>query len=142
MKTTALDKEKRPSKVLNICLWITQVLLSLMFIMTGAMKVMQSIDQLVTSLPWVKDSSVFLVRFIGISELLGGIGILIPSILRIKPKLSVLAAIGLSTVMLLAMVFHISRGEGQVLGMNATILCMALFVAWGRNKKAPILPKN
>ncbi len=142
MKRTVLDLEKSPSKVLNTGLWIAQVLLSLLFIMAGIMKATQALDYLATSLPWVKDSSALLVRFIGVSELLGGIGILLPSILRIKPKLSVLAAIGLGLIMLFAMVFHTSRGETQVLGMNVVILSLALFVAWGRNKKAPILAKN
>ncbi len=142
MKRTVLDLEKSRSKVLNTGLWIAQVLLSLLFIMAGIMKATQALDHLATSLPWVKDSSALLVRFIGVSELLGGIGILLPSILRIKPKLSVLAAIGLGLIMLFVMVFHTTRGETQVLGMNVVILSLALFVAWGRNKKAPILAKN
>jgi uncharacterized membrane protein YphA (DoxX/SURF4 family) len=55
--------KQRISKVLNISLWLAQVLLSAMFLASGTMKLMQSIEQLASSLPWVRDVSVNLVRF-------------------------------------------------------------------------------
>jgi putative oxidoreductase len=130
------------SKWMNISLWVVQGLLAAMFLMAGANKLFQSIPELSKMLPWVTQVPDGLVRFIGFSELLGGIGSLLPTILRIKPILTSYAAIGLAVVMLLASIFHISKGEMSVIGMNFVFMAMALFVAWGRMKKVPVLPKN
>ncbi|GAA5219382.1 DoxX family protein [Membranihabitans marinus] len=130
------------NKVLNIVLWIAQGLLAAMFIMAGSMKTFQPVEVLMESIPWVSSELLLLIRFIGISELLGGLGLLIPSILRIKPFLTVWAALGLALVMVLATGFHIIRGEFSSIGMNLVLLGFALFIAWGRSKKVPILAKS
>ena len=129
------------NKAINIGLWIAQVLLALMFLMAGIMKASQPVEALAESLPWVTSTPIALVRFIGISELLGGLGLLLPSILRIKPFLTVWAALGLVAIMILAAVFHASRGEFSGVATNIIIAAIAAFIAWGRNKKAPILSK-
>ncbi len=141
MTTYSITTQQHPSKVLHITLWIAQVLLAGMFIMSGFMKISQPIDQLSQMLPWASQVPVGLVRFIGISELLGGLGLILPALLRIKPQLTALAAVGLATVMLFALLFHISKGEFSAIGMNLGIALIALFIAWGRTKKAPIQPK-
>lgn len=133
---------QKNNKALNITLWVAQVLFGLMFIMAGASKAMQPIEALAESMPWVTTVSAGLVKFIGISELLGGIGLLLPSILRIKPELTVWAAYGLALVMVLAGVFHATRGEYSAIGVNVFMMAIAIFIAWGRSKKAPILPKK
>lgn len=133
--------DQKNTKAMNIALWVVQALLGAMFIMAGGMKAAQPVEALAESLPWVTSTPAALVKFIGISELLGGIGILLPSILRIKPSLSVLAAYGLALVMLLAAFFHGSRGEYSAIGVNLFMMALALFVAWGRSKKVVILPK-
>lgn len=133
---------QKNNKAVNVVLWIAQVLLAMMFIMAGLMKATQPIEALAESLPWVTSTSSGLVRFIGFSELLGGLGLLIPSIFRFKPFLTVWAGLGLALVMILAAVFHATRGEFPNIGMNVVLLGLALFVAWGRSKKAPILPKE
>lgn len=130
-----------PSKGLNIALSVVQSLLAAMFLMAGANKLFQSISELSKMLPWVTEVPEGLVRFIGISELLGGLGLLLPSIFRIKPILTPIAAIGLSVVMLLATFFHISKGEASVIAMPIVFMAMAVFVAWGRTKKVPIQSK-
>jgi uncharacterized membrane protein YphA (DoxX/SURF4 family) len=130
------------SKGLNIALWVVQLLLVAMFLMAGASKLLQPISELAKMLPWVTSVSEGLVRFIGLSELLGGMGLLLPSILRIKPILTPYASIGLAVVMLLASIFHITRGEYSAIGMNFFLMAFTLFVAWGRMKKAPISSKN
>ncbi|SEQ93787.1 DoxX family protein [Neolewinella agarilytica] len=126
------------NKAINIGLWIAQALLGLMFLMAGSMKTFQPVEALVEALPWVANTPVALVKFIGISELLGGLGLLLPSILRIKPFLTVWAAYGLVVVMVLAAAFHASRGEFSAIGMNVVLIGLAAFIAWGRSKKAPI----
>lgn len=133
---------QKNNKAINIALWTAQGLLAVMFIMAGIMKTTQPIGVLAESLPWVTSTPLGLVRFIGISELLGGLGLLIPSIFRFKPYLTVWAALGLALVMVLAAGFHASRGEFSSIGMNIVLIGIALFIAWGRNKKAPILAKN
>lgn len=130
------------NKAMNIALWVLQVLLGLMFLMAGATKTFQSVDALIEALPWVSSTPLGLVRFIGVSELLGGIGLLLPSLLRIKPFLTVWAAIGIAAIMILAAVFHGSRGEFSGIIANLVFMGMALFVAWGRSKKVPILAKS
>ncbi|SNR27225.1 DoxX-like family protein [Maribacter sedimenticola] len=133
--------DQKKNKAMHIILWIAQGLLAAMFIMAGLMKASQPIEALAESLPWVTSTPQALVRFIGISELLGGLGLLIPSIFRFKPYLTVWAALGLAAVMILAAIFHASRGEFSAIGMNIIIMGIALFIAWGRSKKALILPK-
>ena len=133
---------QKSKKAINIVLWVAQGLLAIMFIMAGIMKATQPLEVLVESLPWVKSTPLGLVRFIGISELLGGLGLLIPSIFRFKPFLTVWAALGLALVMLLASGYHASRGEFSAIGVNVVLLAIFLFIAWGRSKKAPILPKS
>lgn len=132
---------QKNNKAINIVLWIAQGLLALMFIMAGAMKASQPVEALAESLPWATSTPLGLIRFIGISELLGGLGLLLPSLFKMKPKLTVYAAYGIAVIMLLALGFHASRGEFSAIGVNLTILVIALFVAWGRNKKAPIIAK-
>ncbi len=141
MTTYSITTQQAPSKALQIILWIAQVLLAAMFLMAGISKTFQPIDQLSQMLPWASQVPVGLVRFIGVSELLGGLGLVLPALLRIKPRLTVLAAIGLATVMVFAALFHASRGEFSAIGMNLILALIALFIAWGRAKKAPIQPK-
>ena len=136
MNTTA--QTTQPSKALNITLWIAQVLLGGMFLMSGFMKLSSPMADMATSMPWTTALPEAMVRFIGLAELLGGIGLLLPSILRIKPVLTPLAAVGLATIMVLATGFHLMRGETSVIVMNLILAAIAVFIAWGRFKKAPI----
>lgn len=142
MTTHSLTPARNSAKALNITLWVAQVLLVGMFIMAGFSKTSQPIAQLSQMMPWTGQVPVNLVRFIGVSELLGGLGLILPALLRIKPILTAWAALGLATVMLLAAIFHASRGEYAAIGMNLILALTALFIAWGRFRKAPILSKS
>ena len=82
-----------------------------------------------------------LLKFTGIVEILGALGIILPATLRIQPKLTIFAAYGIIALMISASIFHISRGEASLIGMNIFLLLLAVFVAWGRWKKAPIQAK-
>lgn len=77
-------------------------------------------------------------RFIGASEFLGALGLLLPALNRIKPGLTPLAAAGLVLIMLLAATFHVARGELFALPINFALGGIAAFVAWGRYRKGPI----
>ena len=122
----------------NISLWIAQVLLAFLFIQTGATKLFAPAA---LPYPWIKDNP-NLVSVTGIVDLLGGIGLVLPALFKIRPKLTVYAAYGIIALMISAIVFHFSRGEGAVTGFNVVVLLFALFIAWGRQTKAPISPRN
>jgi uncharacterized membrane protein YphA (DoxX/SURF4 family) len=87
MTTHSVSNQQTPSKALHIILWIARVLLAVMFLMAGFSKATQPIDQLSQMLPWAGQVPVALVRFIGVSEVLGGLGLVLPALLRIKPRL-------------------------------------------------------
>ena len=126
-------------RVWNIGLWVVQVLLAAFYAMAGSMKLTQTIEALVASgMSYAGDYPELLTRFIGTMELLGAIGIILPAATRIRPRLTPLAALGFSVIQVLAMGVHISRGEFMVLPMNLVLLALALFVVWGRTRKAPI----
>lgn len=116
---------------MNIALWIVQGLLALMFISAGMMKTFQY-EKAKSSLPWVKEYSKGFVAFIGVSELLGGLGLVLPHATGIAPFLTPVSAIGLAVIMLLAAAFHAKRKEYPGIGMNVILLALAVFVAVGR----------
>ena len=126
---------------MNIALWIVQVALAAVFVMSGGFKVVQPIETLGAEMAWVADVSPALIRFIGTCEILGAVGIILPALTRILPWLTPLAAAGLGTVMLLAGIFHLTRGEFMSLIPNLVLLVLALFVVYGRLKLHPIAAK-
>lgn len=136
-----METGTKPGKGWNIALWVVQILLAVAFGFGGFIKMTWSMDMLTAQMVWPGALPVWLVRFIGVSEFAAGIGLVLPALTRIRPSLTVLAATGLALVMLLAVFFHISRGEYSVLGTNLAFGAMAVFVAWGRSKKAPIHPR-
>lgn len=129
------------NKPLHISLWIAQIILACMFIMAGIMKSTVPADELIKQMPWVADVGVWFVRFIGMSELLGGIGLILPSLLRIKPILTPYAAFGIATIMLLAIGYHGMKGEYQAILINLVIAGIAIFIYSGRKNKEPIVAR-
>jgi uncharacterized membrane protein YphA (DoxX/SURF4 family) len=128
----------RRSKVWASSLWLAQILLAVVFGMAGAMKATAPVATLAQQMVWPGDVPAWLVRFIGVSELAGALGLILPAATRVTPGLTPLAALALVAVMLLAAVFHIARGEWQALPMNVVLGGLAVFIAWGRTRKAPI----
>jgi putative oxidoreductase len=137
----AVDVTASSSRALHGALWVAQVLLALAFGAAGAMKTTQPISDLASNLVWPGAVPPALVRFIGASELAGALGLVLPAATRVKPLLTPLAALGLVTVMLLAIAFHLSRGEVSALPLNLAFAALAAFVAWGRLKRVPIRPR-
>lgn len=127
----------------NIGLWVAAVVLALLYIMPAFMKLTFAQAELVTmGLLWVENAPMALVRFIGLAELLGVIGLLLPAATRIMPKLTTYAAMGLAAVQVLAIPFHIFRGEFEVVPFNLIFLGLAVLIVWGRTSKAPIAPRG
>ena len=131
----------RPKTALRVSLWTAQALLAIAFGLAGAMKLFTPMNALVDKLPWVMSVPTWLPRFIGAAELAGALGMILPSATRIMPRLTVYAAAGLTTVMLLAGMFHFSRGEFRALPVTLLLGSLAVFVGWGRGGPAPITPK-
>lgn len=128
-------------KGLNIGLWVVQVLLAVGFGMAGLMKSTAPVEELAKNMAWINSSGALLVRFIGISELAGAIGLILPAATRILPVLTPVAAALLAVVMVLAAGVHVFLGEFSALPVNFVLGGLAAFVAWGRFKKAPIAPR-
>lgn len=117
---------------MNTALWIVQALLAALFLMSGSMKAFKPIDELAPKMPWVKEVPSWQVRFIGITQLLAAMGLVLPKLTGILPVLTPVAALGLVFTMASAAVFHLKRNEMQPIGINMVFLSMALFVAVGR----------
>jgi hypothetical protein len=122
---------QKQSKTLNTILWTIQVLLSVTLIWAASRKLTQTADDW----QWTKDN-VGLSIFTGLIDILAAVGLVLPGLLRIKPKLTAYAALGLIALMIAASIFHITRGESSQIGVNIFIALLAAFVAWGRLKTA------
>ena len=133
-------KEQQKSKVMHISLWVVQVLLALAFGMAGFSKVSLSLTEMAANgMGFVNHTSETMVRFIGVAELLGALGLILPAALRIKPILTPIAAVGIAVIMILATKEHLSQNEPII--ANVILFLLAVFVAWGRFKKTPIPSK-
>ena len=127
----------KKSKTWHLALWILQVMLAGIFLMAGFMKTFVPIPELSQTLPMASELPT-LTRFIGLSELAGGLGLLVPAGLRILPRLTIIAAYAVGLVMVLAFLFHVFRGEYAAIGTNIVLGLVALLIGWGRTYKAPI----
>ena len=123
---------------MNITLWVLQVLVGGFFVMVGYSHALMPFDQIAPQATWMYDVPRWLSLFIGYAEIAGGLGVILPAATRIAPRLTPLAALGLATIMVLAMGFHVLKGEASVIWMHALFGAPAVFIAWGRWRKAPI----
>jgi len=136
------NNASKPSRAWHIGLWIAQVLLALIFFMGGSTVLFTPVEKLAPTMSFVNYYPLAVVKFAGLSEMAGAIGLILPSLLRIKPVLTPLAAAGLLLVMILAVIYHLTHGEAAGSGFPATLGVVAAFIAWGRYKKAAIAPKG
>lgn len=114
---------------MNVLLWIIAGVLAAAFLAAGLGKATQPKEKLADKLEWVNDFSQGTVRFIGIAEILGAIGLILPGATGIAPILTPIAAVGLAITMVLAAVVHARRGETQLIVVNVVLFALALFVA-------------
>jgi uncharacterized membrane protein len=120
---------------MNVALWIVQVLLALAFLLVGvnhAFRVEQTIAQGRPGMMWVAAVPRWLMTFIGVCEILGAVGQILPPLTNILPWLTPLAALLLAIMMVLAIGFHLRRREYPNLIINIILLALAAFVAYGR----------
>ena len=124
---------------MNIVLWIIQILLALMFLFAGGTKLVLPLDVLKSmGSPNQVVLPGLLLRFIGVCEVLGALGLLLPGLLRIRPGLTPLAAAGLVIIMIGATVLTIA-GDGVAMAIVPLIFgLLCAFVAYGRWHLAPL----
>ena len=124
---------------MNLALWIVAIVLAATFAGSGLMKLLVPKDKLVNSgQGWAQDYTPTNIRLIGFVELLGAAGLILPAVTHIAPILVPLAAIGLVLVMVGAAMVHARRNEAMNIGVNAVLLALAVFVAWGRFGPYPL----
>jgi DoxX-like family len=118
---------------MTYALWLVQGLLALLFLFAGGGKLVMPIEVVSeqTLLPGL------FARFIGVAEVLGALGLLLPGLLRIRPRLTSLAAVELMHVMIGATVITLASGEVAAALMPLTVGVLLVFVAYGRWRLAP-----
>lgn len=120
-----------------VVLWIAAGLLALAFLAAGGAKVVQPKEKLAASgMAWVEDFSAPAVRTIGLVEVLGAIGLILPALTGIAPVLVPLAALGLALAMVGAVIVHLRRGE-KALAPVVVLFVLAVVVAVGRFGAVP-----
>ena len=122
---------------MNVVLWIVQGLLAALFLIAGG-KLVLPLDQMTgpVALPG------WFLRFIGVAEALGALGLILPELLRIRPGLTPLAAAGLVIIMIGATAVMWVGGMVAVALMNVVVALLAVFVAYGRWRLAPYLDSS
>jgi len=124
-----------PNKWLNSGLWVAQALLAVTFGFFGFLKATQSVAALAPIMHWVTPQNIPFVHTLGALEILGAVGVTMPWLTRIQPRLTVAAALCFLVVQVLAIGFHASRGEtATTIPLNLVLLGLSAFVFWGRNK--------
>lgn len=118
-------------KMLHVLLWIAQIVMAIGFIWAGATKLFMPADKLAAMWPWTAKNGM-LVIVTGVIDLLAGIGLVLPALMHNRKAMTVFAASGIILLMIAASIFHISRGEASLIGVNIFFAVMALLIVWGR----------
>ena len=136
MPAPTAEPPSRPSSLaLRIALWTVQAQLAFLFVSTAVWKVITPLSDLAAMIPWAGQVPPAFLYFTAAADLAGGLGILLPSLTRIQPRLTVWAAYGCIALQLSAIAFHLSRGEAANTPFNALLVVLSAFVAWGRGRE-------
>lgn len=123
---------------MNAALWIVQGVLAFVFLMTGVTKLLQPEDQLEQKMAFVRDFKQSTIKLIGVLELLGALGLVLPTSMDILAWLTPAAAAGLVLTMLGAIKTHVRRNEYPMAAVNVLLLVLAAFVVYGRFDMIPL----
>jgi hypothetical protein len=115
---------------MKIAYWIVAALLALLYLYSGAIKVVRSKDQLRPMMGWIDTVPLKLVRLIGTLEVLGAVGLILPPLTGVAPGFALAAAIGLVVVQIGAISLHVSRGEVKLIGLNIVLFVLAGVAIW------------
>jgi putative oxidoreductase len=122
---------------MTVALWVVQVLLAAVFLPAGVLHGFHY-ERARAQLQWPAAVPRGVMTFIGVSEILGAVGLILPAVTRNLPWLTPLAALGLASIMVLAIGFHFTRREYPNSAFNAVLLVLTAFVAYGRFAVAPL----
>jgi hypothetical protein len=126
---------KKESQTFNVTLWVIQVLLALLFLWAGGLKLVLPMEQLKGPIELPE----MFIRFIGVAEVLGAIGLILPWLLKIRPALTPLAASGLVIIMIGATVITlIGIGPGVMALIPLVVGLLSALVAYGRLRERGI----
>lgn len=127
---------------MRVTLWIFQTVLAAMFLAIGASKAFQSTEDVIASTPVIAGFPGWLITVIGVVEMAGAVGLVLPAATRIAPVLTPLAAAGLALTMVAAALYHIAQGEYADITINLALLTPLAFLAWARSRRWPIAPRT
>lgn len=113
-----------------IAYWIVAAILAFFYLYSGGSKVVRSKEQLQPMMGWVERTPAGVVKLIGLLEVLGAIGIILPPLTDIAPWLAIVAAAGLVAVQVGGIIVHLSRGERKIIGLNVGALVLAAVAVW------------
>jgi uncharacterized membrane protein YphA (DoxX/SURF4 family) len=122
------------SKTMHYVLWVLQCLLALLFLFAGVTKLGKGIEQMARQ----SHMSVTFLRFIGVCETLGGLGLVLPGMLRIRQGLTPLAAAGLFIIMAGAVITTLQMGAARDAVIPLVTGILLAFIAYGRWRLAPL----
>lgn len=143
MQSTPIVSPVQPAgKLLQIGIWTAQVLIFASFTLFGCMKLAMPVDQLAAMWVWPGEVPTWILRLLGVIDIAGGLGVLLPALTRIQPHLTVVAGFGCVILQISAIIFHLSRGEAPAVPLNFILLALAAIILWGRYKIAPIAPRG
>ena len=126
--------ESSTNRSMTYALWIVQALLALLFVFAGGMKLVMPIEEMTKQMPL---PGAFL-RFIGVAEVLGALGLILPGLTGIRPGLTPLAAAGLVIIMIGATVVTLAGGDVAPALIPLVVGILSAFVAYGRWRVAPL----
>ncbi len=112
-----------------IAVWIVSGLLALAYLVAGGSKVFTGYDRIQDRITWTSHAKPWQVKTVGVLEILGAIGLIVPPLTGILPILAPIAASALALLQVLAIVFHFRASEGNKIGANVVLLLLAVFVA-------------
>ena len=120
---------------MNTALWITQGILATVFASSGLIILLLPKEKLAPKLSWVREYSDGTKLFICLAKITGSIGLILPMYLNILPVLTPIAALGLATIMLLALLYHLRRNEFKDIPATIIFLALTLFIVINRFQK-------
>jgi uncharacterized membrane protein YphA (DoxX/SURF4 family) len=120
---------------MNVALWIVQALLAALFLFAGGMKLVMPIEEMMKQMPVALPA--WFLRFTGVVEVLGALGVVLPWLLGVRPGLTPLAAAGLVVVMIGAVAYTFASGDAASASIPLAVGMLAGFVAYGRWRITP-----
>ena len=123
---------------MNVVLWLFQIVLALVFLGAGLLKLVRPQEALLDKMAVLADYRPLTVKLIGLAEVLGALGVVLPMALGVAPGLVPWAALGLACVVIGAAIAHAERSDFKPLGVHAALLLVAVAVVYGRSAGLPV----